>query len=98
MAEKVTTGIDITQEELMFEAAQLLKPPTREPGEMTSAYLSEKAGLTLKVALNALITLEEQGLLTMRKIIDGGHITNGYKPVGENGWVEIITLLKKRGR
>ena len=98
MAEKVTTGIDITQEELMFEAAQLLKPPTRESGEMTSGYLAEQTGLTLKVALSALIGLEEQGLLTMRKIIDDGHITNGYKPVGEGGWAEIITLLKESGR
>lgn len=96
--EKITSSVDITQEEMMFEAAQLLKPPTREAGEMTSTILSKKSGLSMKTSLNILIELADEGYLTMRKVIESGHETNAYTPVGEGGWAEIISLLEKRRR
>lgn len=96
MAETITTDVDVTEEDLMFQAAGLLTVKRKEPDELTSRILANSTGMSIRVALNKLQELEQEGILVSRKIIEDGHNMNAYVPAIEGGWEAVMKVFEER--
>jgi len=96
MAETIITDVEVTEEDLMLQAANLMAVKKREPDELTSRLLAEVTGMSVRTALVKLQELEREGILTSRKIIEDGHPMNAYAPAIEDGWEAVMKVFEER--
>lgn len=96
MAETIITDVEVTEEDLMLQAASLLAAKRKEPNELTSRILADAAGISIRVALTKLQELEQDGILVSRKIIESGHTMNAYVPAIEGGWEAVMKVFEER--
>lgn len=96
MAEKITTDIDVTEEDLMLRATTLLAAKEKEPDELTSRIVAGITGMSVRTALCKLQELERDGILKSRKIIEDGHPMNAYAPAIDGGWEAVMKVFEER--
>lgn len=93
MGEQETTDIDITEEEMMLEAVQIMKPKVRKPGQLTVSIFCEKTGLSRRGAMGKLDAFVNDGVLSKSTVFEDGHQINVYEPNVDGGWKDVIRMI-----